>query len=70
MSISVGIDVGGTFTDLAAVGADGRVTTRKVLSTPSDQSDGVASAIDALGEAPGKIGRVAHGTTVVTNLLL
>ena len=41
-----------------------------MLSTPSDQSEGVASSLDALGVAPATIGRVAHGTTVVTNLLL
>ncbi len=70
MSISVGIDVGGTFTDLVAVRGDGFVETRKVLSTPSDQSQGVAGALDALGAGGPAIGRVAHGTTVVTNLLL
>jgi N-methylhydantoinase A len=70
MSLSVGIDVGGTYTDLAAVGSDGRVVTRKVLSTPADQSEGVASAMTALGAAPASISRIAHGTTVVTNLLL
>jgi N-methylhydantoinase A len=62
--------VGGTYTDLAAVGADGAVETRKVLSTPSDQSEGVATSLDALGVSPGDVNRVAHGTTVVTNLLL
>ena len=70
MTISVGIDVGGTFTDLAAVGDDGRVVTRKVLSTPSDQSEGVAAALEALGAQPSTVARIAHGTTVVTNLLL
>ena len=70
MTISVGIDVGGTFTDLAAVGDDGRVVTRKVLSTPSDQSEGVAAALEALGAHPSTVARIAHGTTVVTNLLL
>ncbi len=70
MTLSVGVDVGGTFTDLAAVGSDGRVVTRKVLSTPSDQSEGVARALAALGHAPSDIHRIAHGTTVVTNLLL
>jgi len=70
VSVSVGIDVGGTFTDLAAVGADGHVETRKVLSTPGDQSEGVAASLAALGAAPRTVGRVAHGTTVVTNLLL
>lgn len=70
MTVSVGVDVGGTFTDLAAIGADGAVVTRKVLSTPADQSEGVAASLDALGAAPGTIARLAHGTTVVTNLLL
>ena len=70
MSLSVGIDVGGTFTDLVAVRGDGFVDTRKVLSTPSDQSQGVAAALEALGAGGPAIGRVAHGTTVVTNLLL
>ncbi len=70
MGTSIGVDVGGTFTDLAAVDAHGRVVTRKVLSTPLDQSDGVAEAIDALSPVCGTVGRIAHGTTVVTNLLL
>ena len=66
----VGIDVGGTFTDLVAVGADGRIEVRKVLSTPGDQSRGVDAAVAALHADPAAIGRVVHGTTVVTNLLL
>ena len=67
-SLSVGIDVGGTFTDLVAVDASGRITTRKVPSTPSDQSEGVASALLLLDGAP--VGRFVHGTTVATNMLL
>ena len=67
---AVGIDVGGTFTDLAAIDADGAVVARKVLSTPADQSEGVATALDTYAAAPGAISRIAHGTTVVTNLLL
>ena len=70
MTYSVGVDVGGTYTDLAAVDTAGVVETRKVLSTPGDQSDGVAAALAALGAAPEAVARVAHGTTVVTNLLL
>lgn len=70
MTRAVGIDVGGTFTDLASIDADGVVTARKVLSTPADQSIGVAAALDALAAPRGSIGRIAHGTTVVTNLLL
>lgn len=70
LTYSVGIDVGGTYTDLAAVGSDGAIQARKVLSTPADQSEGVAASLAALGAPPSDVGRVAHGTTVVTNLLL
>lgn len=63
----VGIDVGGTFTDRAALAEDGRVEAQKVLSTPSDQGEGVVNSLDALD---GTAARIVHGTTVVTNLLL
>jgi N-methylhydantoinase A len=63
----VGVDVGGTFTDRAALGPDGRVAARKVLSTPSDQGEGV---VDSLSALDGRAARIVHGTTVVTNLLL
>ena len=67
---SVGIDVGGTFTDLIAIASDGRVEARKVLSTPQDQSEGVHEALQALGCAPTDVAHIAHGTTVATNALL
>jgi N-methylhydantoinase A/oxoprolinase/acetone carboxylase beta subunit len=67
---AIGVDVGGTFTDLVSVGADGVVEARKVLSTPEDQSKGVEDALAALGADPASVDRVAHGTTVVTNALL
>jgi N-methylhydantoinase A len=70
MGTSVGIDVGGTFTDLVAVGEDGRIEIRKVLSTPEDQSRGVDDAVRALDASAESVERVVHGTTVVTNLLL
>ena len=70
MNTSVGIDVGGTFTDLVAVDGEGRIEIRKVLSTPEDQSRGVDDAVSALGAASDAVERVVHGTTVVTNLLL
>jgi N-methylhydantoinase A len=63
----VGVDVGGTFTDRAALSADGRVVARKVLSTPGEQDIGVA---DSLRELDGQADAIVHGTTVVTNLLL
>ena len=64
----VGVDVGGTFTDLVAIGAAGRVETRKVLSTPGDQSEGVMTALGQL-DVPA-VARFVHGTTVATNMLL
>jgi N-methylhydantoinase A len=67
---SVGIDVGGTFTDLVSVDGEGRIATRKVLSTPEDQSRGVDDALARLDVPARSIERVVHGTTVVTNLLL
>jgi N-methylhydantoinase A len=67
-ALSVGIDVGGTFTDLVAVDADGAVTTHKVLSTPDDQSLGVDASLRLLSGA--SIRRFVHGTTVATNMLL
>lgn len=73
LSRSVGIDVGGTFTDLAAVDEEGRVEARKVLTTPSDQSLGVEEALGALTDGdtlPRDIARIVHGTTVATNMLL
>lgn len=68
--ISVGIDVGGTFTDLVAIGADGTVVSRKVPTTARDQSEGVDHALRALGAEPAAVVRIVHGTTVATNMLL
>ena len=65
----MGVDVGGTFTDLVAVADDGEVSSWKVSSTPGDQSEGVERALRGLpGDAP--VAAVVHGTTVVTNMLL
>ncbi len=68
MTASVGIDVGGTFTDLVAIDGDGIVETRKVLSTPADQSEGVEASLRSLDRRD--LSRVVHGTTVATNMLL
>jgi N-methylhydantoinase A len=64
----VGVDVGGTFTDLVAVRPDGTLEIRKVASTPQDPAVGLFRALDALGE--GAIDVLIHGTTVATNALL
>ena len=68
MSLWIGVDVGGTYTDLVAIDPRGRVETRKVLSTPADQSEGVVNALRALSRAD--VDRFVHGTTVATNMLL
>lgn len=65
----LGVDVGGTFTDLALV-EDGRLVTTKVLSTPADQSAGVLAAWQAAATDPASISAFAHGMTVATNALL
>lgn len=70
----VGIDIGGTFTDVILLGPDAFVQTVKVLSTPPDFEVGVMTAIDAalgaVGLAPERLERVVHGTTVATNAIL
>ena len=68
--VAVGIDVGGTFTDLAALHDDGTVSTTKVLSVPTDRAQGVLSALETASLAAERVAHIAHGTTVVTNLLL
>ncbi len=74
----IGIDVGGTFTDLVAIDAGGEATLAKVPSTPEDPSLGVIAGIGALAAKLGldpadllaQTERVVHGTTVATNALL
>ena len=66
--LAVGVDVGGTFTDLVAVAASGAVISHKLPSTPHDQSEGVAEALDRLAGL--SVARFVHGTTVATNMLL
>ena len=66
--IGIGVDVGGTFTDLVAIAPDGAVSVRKVLTTPSDQSEAVVAALEGFDAA--KVDRIVHGTTVATNALL
>lgn len=75
MSYRLGVDVGGTFTDLLLINEEsGETHTAKVLSTPSDSSRGVLNGIDrictAAGIDPAQIRRVMHGTTVATNAVL
>ncbi len=75
MAYRLGVDVGGTFTDVLVLDEEtGALTLEKVLSTPEDQSVGVLRGIriaaETLGRPVGAIGVVLHGSTVVTNLIL
>jgi N-methylhydantoinase A len=67
----VGIDVGGTFTDLTAVDdATGRVVVTKVPSQPRHEAAAVLAGLQALGIAGRDVRRLVHGTTVGTNAVL
>ena len=65
----LGVDVGGTFTDVVLGRGDG-VHVAKVPSTPHDQAEGVLDGIARLGADPAALHRFAHGTTVATNAVL
>ena len=75
MSWRIGIDIGGTFTDVAMVDTDtGRIAVAKVPTTPRDFGQGV---IDGIGQGlrgnaidPSTVSLLSHATTVVTNALL
>ncbi|MGN6330991.1 MAG: hydantoinase/oxoprolinase family protein [Motilibacteraceae bacterium] len=75
MTYRLGVDVGGTFTDLLLIDEESGTTHRaKTPSTPADQSVGVLAGIEkvcaAAGIEPGQISHVMHGTTVATNAVL
>jgi N-methylhydantoinase A len=67
--VRLGVDVGGTFTDLVQTLPDG-VAVAKVPSTPDDQSVGILAGVERLGLDPTDLARFVHGTTVATNTVL
>ncbi|TDR88048.1 hydantoinase/oxoprolinase family protein [Enterovirga rhinocerotis] len=77
-ALRIGIDVGGTFTDLVAIDQDGRTIFAKSPSTPHDQSVGVVAGLEELARRHGltlaellaQTSTIVHGTTVATNALL
>ncbi|WP_191083711.1 hydantoinase/oxoprolinase family protein [Roseococcus microcysteis] len=78
MRYVIGVDVGGTFTDVVGVDEEGREYLAKAASTPHDQSEGVVQGLRnlasmlglTLGELLETTTRIVHGTTVATNALL
>lgn len=75
MSWRLGVDSGGTFTDVCLFDeSTGRIEIWKVPSTPDDPSRGIAAgiaqALETVGGAPGDVSFLGHGTTVATNALI
>jgi N-methylhydantoinase A len=75
MSYRIGVDVGGTFTDLMLFDEEsGRYWRHKTPSTPHDPSEAVLNGIAAIcqqaGIEPAQVAQIMHGTTVATNVIL
>ncbi len=75
MAWRIGVDIGGTFTDVALVEeASGRIGVAKVPTTPGNLAQGVLAALDLAmprhGVEPAEVGLLSHATTVVTNAIL
>ncbi|MEQ9529534.1 MAG: hydantoinase/oxoprolinase N-terminal domain-containing protein, partial [Parvibaculaceae bacterium] len=76
--IRIGVDVGGTFTDLVVNLPDGRIEVFKVPSVPSDPSQGVLNAVESAAaglqmpvkDLLGECGWFVHGSTIATNTVL
>ncbi len=68
--VRIGVDVGGTFTDLVAWDPGGRMESCKVPTTPSNPAEGVLNGIATLAPRTGPWASLAHGTTMVTNAIV
>src|SRR5882757_802436 len=73
-SYRLGVDIGGTFTDVVMMADDGTIFSKKVLSTPQDYSQGIENGVSALiaelGIDASQIGEFVHATTVATNTII
>ena len=67
----IGVDIGGTFTDVILIDPSGRVNSHKLLSTPDNFSNAMIKGIEQIcaraNIEPSSITKIVHGTTVVTN---
>jgi N-methylhydantoinase A/oxoprolinase/acetone carboxylase beta subunit len=72
-SVRLGVDIGGTFTDVALEVGELRYTA-KILTTPRAPEEGVLAAVRQVtasaGVEPGAVGLIIHGTTLATNALI
>ena len=73
-TLRVGIDIGGTFTDIVVLGSDGSIHARKVSSSVGDYAraivDGLTELFTETGLSGGAIEEIRHGTTVASNAIL
>ena len=73
-SYRVGVDIGGTFTDIVLLGSDGSVHTKKISSSVEDYAraivDGLGQLFAETGVAAAAIEEIRHGTTVASNAIL
>ena len=78
MAYHIGVDSGGTFTDIVSIDSKGTITFEKAFSTPDNPARGVSGALEnlaqrldvAVGDVLKQTDRFAHGTTVATNALI
>src|SRR6184192_1104991 len=70
----VGVDIGGTFTDIVLLGSDGTIHTKKVSSSVENYAqaivDGLSEVFRETGLGGGSIEEIRHGTTVASNAIL
>jgi len=70
----VGVDIGGTFTDIVLLGTDGTIHTKKISSSVDNYASAIVQGLDELfaetGLAGGAIEEIRHGTTVASNAIL
>jgi N-methylhydantoinase A len=73
-ALRVAADVGGTFTDIACLSADGELSTCKIPSTPHDYAqaiiEGLQTLMRSLGAGPADLAELSHASTVATNTIL
>ena len=74
ITLRVGVDIGGTFTDIVVLGSDGSIHTKKVSSSVDDYAraivDGLAELFAETGLSGAAIDEIRHGTTVASNAIL
>jgi N-methylhydantoinase A len=71
MTLRIGIDIGGTFTDLVCIDPTGAVHRHKIASTPNDYGEGIVEGLGVLlRQARGPVTEVLHGTTIGSNTVL